>query len=90
MSPMSDVKNRHSVAEKLKFFILKNYLFTDDATALKDDQSLMQTSVMDSTGILELIMFLEETFRIKVNDEEMVPENLDSVNAIVRFVASKL
>lgn len=86
---MSDVKDRDAIAAKTKNFILKNCLFTDDASALKDDQSLMQTGVMDSTGILELIMFLEENFGIKVNDEEMVPDNLDSVDAIAHFVMAK-
>lgn len=86
---MSDATDRHAIAVKTRNFILKNYLFTDDASALKDDQSLMQTGVMDSTGILELIMFLEENFGIKVKDEEMVPENLDSVDAIAQFVTFK-
>lgn len=86
---MSKITVLASVAEQTKRFILKNYLFTEDLSALEDDGSLMQTGVMDSTGILELIMFLEDNFGVKVNDEEMIPENLDSVNAIARFVVSK-
>jgi acyl carrier protein len=78
-----------SVKDQVRSFILSNYLFTDDAKALDDSVSLMQGGTMDSTGILELIMFLEEKFGIKVADEEMVPANLDSVNNVVAFVDRK-
>jgi acyl carrier protein len=73
----------------IREFILKNYLFTADGSALKDDVSLMQTGVIDSTGVLELILFLEEKFGVKVADEEMVPENLDSIVAISAFVVRR-
>lgn len=78
-----------SVREQVRRFILENYLFTDDQSKLKDDESLLQNGVMDSTGILELIMFIEETLGVKVADDEMVPANLDSVANVVAFVASK-
>jgi acyl carrier protein len=78
-----------STRDQVRSFILTNYLFTDDAKALDDATSLMQGGTMDSTGILELIMFLEEKFGIKVADEEMVPANLDSVNNVVAFVDRK-
>ena len=77
------------VRDAVREYILKNYLFTADAAALRDDVSLMQTGVIDSTGVLELIMFLQEQFGIQVADEEMLPENLDSVHAIAAFVARK-
>ena len=75
--------------EQIRDFILKNYLFSTDEAALADDVSLMKTGIVDSTGVLELIMFLQERFGIEVADEEMIPENLDSVRSIVAFVASK-
>jgi acyl carrier protein len=78
-----------STRDQVRSFILTNYLFTDDAKALDDTASLMQGGTMDSTGILELITFLEEKFGIKVADEEMVPANLDSVNNVVAFVDRK-
>jgi acyl carrier protein len=78
-----------SIAQQVRQFILSNYLFTDDESKLKDSESLMQSGTMDSTGILELIMFLEETFEIKVGDDEMVPANLDSVDNVVAFVNRK-
>jgi len=75
--------------QKVRQFILKNYLFSTDESALKNDVSLMQAGIIDSTGVLELIMFLEEQFGVKVADEEMTPENLDSVDRIVGFVGRK-
>jgi acyl carrier protein len=77
------------VREEIRDYILKNYLFSNDPSALADDVSLMQTGVIDSTGVLELIMFLQEKFAIEVADEEMIPDNLDSVKSIVAFVARK-
>lgn len=77
------------VSQQIKDFILGNFLFTEDASALGNDQSLMSTGVLDSTGILELITFVEETFGIKVADEEMLPENFDSVDAVTAFVGRK-
>jgi acyl carrier protein len=77
------------VKEQIREYILKNYLFSADAAALQDEVSLIQGGVIDSTGVLELIMFLQEQFRIEIADEEMIPDNLDSVRNIVAFVARK-
>lgn len=74
---------------KLRNFILENYLFTDDQSQLDDTASFLQSGIIDSTGILELIFFLEEECGIKVTDEEMIPDNLDSVDNVLKFVASK-
>lgn len=73
----------------IRNFILKNFLFSDDEKALSDEASLIASGAIDSTGVLELIMFVEETFHIKVAEEEMIPENLDSVVKIVRFLQRK-
>jgi acyl carrier protein len=78
-----------SIQQQVRHFILTNYLFTEDQQRLADAESLMQNGTMDSTGILELIMFLEETFGIKVADDEMVPANLDTVLNVVGFVERK-
>ncbi len=75
--------------QKIKGYILENYLFTDDASALASEDSLLDRGIVDSTGILEVIMFLEEEFGVAVEDEEMVPENLDSVRNLVSFVQRK-
>ena len=78
-----------SIEQKVREYILDNYLFTDDHSALKNEDSFLEKGIIDSTGILEVIYFLEDDFGVKVDDEEMVPENLDSVNNIVRFVENK-
>ena len=75
--------------QKIKHYILENYLFTDDATALASGDSLLERGIIDSTGVLEIIAFLEEEFGVVVEDEEMVPENLDSVDNLVAFVERK-
>ncbi len=69
-------------------FIIDNFLFGDDE-GLKDDVSFLEEGIIDSTGILELITFLEEEFSIEIEDEEMIPENLDSINNLLTFLETK-
>lgn len=78
-----------SARAKIKNYILENYLFTDDPSALNDSDSFLQQGIIDSTGILEVVFFLEEEFGVKVEDEEMLPENLDSVDNLVAFLERK-
>jgi len=73
----------------IRDYILGNLLFTEDQSVLQDDDSFLTQGIIDSTGVLEIILFIEETFGIKVNDDEMLPANLDSVNNLVDFVRSK-
>jgi acyl carrier protein len=73
----------------IKSFVLKNFLFTDDANALSDSTSLIGEGIIDSTGILELVSYLEESFGIKVTDEEMTPANFDSIQNIAAFIGRK-
>jgi acyl carrier protein len=78
-----------SIEKKVKEYILDNFLFTNDNNALANDDSFLNKGIIDSTGIMEVIMFLEDEFGITVDDGEMVPENLDSINNIVGFVERK-
>lgn len=78
-----------SVESRVRDYILENYLFTNDQSMLNSDDSFLQKNILDSTGMLEVIYFLEDEFGVKVQDEEMVPENLDSVNRIVAFMGKK-
>ena len=64
--------------------------FTDDDKALSDQDSLIRKGIVDSTGMLELVTFLQERFGIRVADEEMIPANLETIDAISAFVARKL
>ena len=75
--------------EQIRDFILENYLFTSDKAALGLDDSLLGRGIVDSTGMLEIIFFIEEQLGVKVKDEEMIPDNLDGVNKIASFVQSK-
>jgi acyl carrier protein len=76
-------------AEQVRQYILENFLFSTDASLLGLDESFLVRGLIDSTGMLEVILFLEERFGIKVADDEMVPENLDSVNRIAAFIERK-
>ncbi len=75
--------------DKVKTFIVENFLFGDDSS-LKNDTSFLQEHIIDSTGMLEVITFLEDAFSIKINDDELLPENLDSLNNIDAFLKRKL
>jgi acyl carrier protein len=74
---------------KIRTFIVENFLFGQDE-GLKDDTSFLDGGIIDSTGILELVNFLEEQFSIKVDDEELVPENLDSIINVVGYLGRKV
>ena len=75
--------------ERVRTFIIKNFLFGDD-DGLKDDASFLDEGVIDSTGVLELVAFLEEDFGITVEDDELVPENLDSIKNVVSYLGKKI
>jgi acyl carrier protein len=75
-----------SVEAKVRSYILENLMFSSNAADLQNDASLLDRGTIDSTGVLEIVLFLEETFGIKIKDSEMLPENFDSVDNIVRFV----
>jgi acyl carrier protein len=76
-------------AEQVRQYILENFLFSTDTSLLGEDESFLERGLIDSTGMLEVILFLEESFGVKVADDEMVPENLDSVNRIAAFIERK-
>ncbi len=76
--------------QQIKQFILGNFLFTDDDSALADDTSLIQQGIVDSTGILELIGFLEETWQVRVPAQDMTPANFDSLGSIDRYLDGRL
>ena len=75
--------------ETVKQFIVSELLFGNESLLTSNDQSFLKTGVLDSSGLLELITFIENTFGITVNDDELVPENLDSLNNIEKFILTK-
>lgn len=76
------------IKDKVRSFITTNF-YVADPKALVDSASLLDAGIVDSTGVLEVITFLESEFGIEVKDTEMVPENLDAVDNIVAFVKRK-
>ena len=81
---------KHDIGLAVRRFIGENFLFRDDGDAIAHDQSLLDAGIIDSTGVLELVCFLETTFGIEVQDDEMLPENLDSIRSISSYVGRKL
>ena len=75
--------------DKIRQFIFENFLFVEQDNSLRDDDSFLEKGIIDSTGILELVAFLEESCGIKIADEELIPEHLDSVNNLIAFINSK-
>ena len=75
--------------DKIRAFIMENFLFGNDQ-GLNDDTSFLDEGIIDSTGILELVSFLEEEFGISVEDEEILPENLDSIKNVVAYLEGKM
>ena len=76
-------------AATVRNFIVTNFLF-GDANGLEDDASFLETGIIDSTGILELVTFLEENYRITIPDDELIPENLGAISSIASYLHRKL
>ncbi|VAX32468.1 Acyl carrier protein [hydrothermal vent metagenome] len=78
-----------AVEKELRRFVVDNFLF-GQKDGFMDDDSLLEKGIIDSTGVLELVAFLEKKYKIDIEDEDLVPENLDSIINIVRFVKTKM
>ena len=78
---MSDV-----IRSAIRNFIEENFLFQIGDQNLADNQSLLEAGVVDSTGVLELVAFLEDTFHLQIADKDIIPQNLDTVDSITAFV----
>ena len=74
----------------IREFIIANFLFGQAGNTLKDDDSFLIGGIIDSTGVLELVGFLETQYGISIDNEELIPDNLDSVNKVASFVRRKL
>lgn len=80
---MSEIK------DKVREFVVENFMFGNDE-GLEDGTSFLENGIIDSTGILELVNFLDEEFSISVEDEELIPENLDSIKNVTSYLQKKL
>ncbi len=76
-------------AETIRGFVIDNFLF-EESEQLKEDTSFLDSGILDSTGILELVAFIEETYGIRVEDDELIPENLDSISNVVGYLQRKI
>ena len=79
-----------TIAKDIREFVISNFLFGQNGDSLTESQSFLENGIIDSTGILELVGFLEQQFNISVADSELLPENLDSIDNASRFVSRKL
>jgi acyl carrier protein len=77
------------VEKEIRDFIVENFLFGNREKLPDDDISFLQNGLIDSTGILEVVSFIEEKFGIRVEDDELLPENLDSVRCLADFIVRK-
>jgi acyl carrier protein len=77
------------IKEQIRTYVVENLLFGDNGYRLEDDTSFLDEGIVDSTGVVELVMLVEERFGIAVDDDEIVPDNFDSVNNLVAYVSRK-
>jgi acyl carrier protein len=78
-----------SIQENVRKFIYENFI-VDEENQLSEEDSLLEKGIIDSTGVLELVAYIEETYGFKVRDEELIPENLDSIKNISQFIQGKI
>jgi acyl carrier protein len=79
----------HDINATVRRFIGENFMFREELDSLPENASLLDAGIIDSTGVLELVCFLESQFAIEIADDEMLPENLDSIAAISAYVQRK-
>ena len=86
---MSQQETLVNVKGAIKTFIIDNFLFGNEDEPFSEEDSFLENGIIDSTGVLELIEFIEEKFRINTEDDELIPENLDSLNNVTNYVIRK-
>lgn len=87
---MSTSEQQIGLEQEIRQFVISNFLFGVDDGTLTSEESFLENGIVDSTGVLELVGFLEQTYQIKVRDQELVPDNLDSLRKVSAFVQRKL
>ncbi len=78
-----------TIKDKVRVFVIENFLFGDTSYDLADGASLIENDIIDSTGVLELVAFIEDQFGIAMADADIVPANLDSLARISAFIEAK-
>jgi len=78
-----------NIKSEIRKYIIENFLYGQDDNTLGNDVSFLENGIIDSTGVLELVSFVQETFGIKVKDDELIPNNFDSLSKLEAFIVSK-
>jgi acyl carrier protein len=76
--------------DELREFVIDNFMYGKPYKGFTDDDSFIEHGIIDSTAVMELVAFLENRYRIKLLDQDLIPDNLDSVNSLARFVESRV
>lgn len=85
----AQITNTDSVEEAIRKHVAENLLFTSGSLPIGDEDSFIENSVVDSTGVLDLVLFVESRFGIAVTDRDVIPENFDSVSSMARYIRGK-
>jgi acyl carrier protein len=78
------------IEAQIRQYVAQNLLFSDNGFEYHDDDSFLQEGIIDSVGVLELVLFVEETFGVAVDDPEITPNNFDTVNQLTNYIRGKL
>jgi acyl carrier protein len=78
------------IEAQIRKYVAQNLLFSDNGFEYDNDDSFLQEGIVDSVGVLELVLFVEETFGLTVDDQEITPDNFDSVNKLANYIRSKM
>ena len=79
-----------TIKQQIRQYLAENFMFSSNGFNLGDDASLLEEGIVDSTGVLELVLFIEETYNVAVADDEIVPENFDTVDNLAAYVERKM
>ncbi len=78
------------IQAKLRDYIAQNLLFSDNGYGYDDDDSFLEEGIVDSVGIMELVLFIEETYGLSVEDQDLTPDNFDSINKLAHYIGKRL
>ena len=78
-----------SIKDDIRGFVVDTFLFGED-DGLQDDSSFLEEGIVDSTGIMQLVAYLQEQYRVAIEDEELIPDNLDSIGRVATFIEEKM
>lgn len=83
------MKSEAQIRTEIRQFVVENFLMGDSSAMVRDHESFLENGTIDSTGVLEMVMFIESNFGIRIEDRELLPDNIDSVDNQVKFVMRK-